>query len=60
MLGNGCARAFGTGFIEQVHFAFEAIFGLADAVGIESAGFEDIGTGIEILLVNGANDIGSG
>ena len=50
----------GGGVVDLPHQAFHLVIGHRHRGGVEGVGFDDVGAGIQIGLMNAANDIGAG
>ena len=48
------------GGVDFGHFSGQSMAGQPEAVGAEGVGFEDLGAGLEVLLVDGENQAGIG
>jgi len=57
---RGAARQRGARTRDLARFGLEAVIGLGDGVRVERVRFDDIGTGGEISLVDGADRVGLG
>ena len=59
--GIGCLTGqTGGGQVDIAHAMLHMVVGLADARGVERIGFDDVGTGSQILAVDVRHDVGTG